>query len=328
MLSSGINLVPALDVLTRDEQMAPLAGTLIRQVERGRPLSKALAAESGSCPPTLIVLIEIGENTGCLAKSVLQAADWMREDLDLVRQMKSSLSYPLFVFAVACSLALMLFMTVVPKLLLVVTDLGADLPWPTRLVSGICWVLTEPFFWLLGASLVCFACGALVAVETRKRVTALIVRTALELPLLGNTLTTYYMVRFCCGLSVLVENGVNILESVSLAQRLSGHPDLIEDEVPLRERVQGGQSLGQAMAGRPDLYPSLVVSFVLMGEESARLAEALDKVGTFLHTALQERLHGFRQALEPILTLSIGGLVALVMLATLLPLYSIVTKLG
>lgn len=328
MLSSGIGLVPALDVLTRDESMAPLAGSLIRHVERGRPLSQALRAERGLCPPTLIVLVEIGENTGCLAKSVLQAADWMREDLDLVRGMKTSLTYPLFVFAVACSLALILFMTVVPKLLDVVRELGADLPWPTRLVGLICWVLTEPFFWLASASLLCFLAGTLAAPEARQRFERSALRTALSLPLLGPTLSTYYLVRFCSGLSVLVENGVNILEAVSLAQRLSGHPDLIADQTPFCERVQSGQSLGQAMLERPDLYPSLVVSFVLMGEESARLSEALAKVSSFLHTALQEKLHGFRQAIEPILTLTVGGMVALVMLATLLPLYSIVTKLG
>jgi type II secretory pathway component PulF len=72
----------------------------------------------------------------------------------------------------------------------------------------------------------------------------------------------------------------------------------------------------------------MIVSVVLMGEESAQLAESLDKVASFLSYSLQEKLHTFRQAVEPLLTLMVGCLVALVLMATLLPLYSIVNNLG
>lgn len=332
MLNAGIGLVPALDVLTRDsdDQIAPLAKALVRQVESGRSLSTALKqlGKGGSFPPTLVVLIEIGEATGHLAEALLQATEWMKEDRELVRQAKSSLTYPLFVFAVACILALLLFTTVVPKLLTVVTGLGADLPLPTKVVMLICGVLTEPFFWLAGGSALCFAFLALSRPEPQQRAKKALVKIALETPVLGEALTTYYFVRFCSGLAVLVNNGARILEAVSLAQNLSGHPDLIEDQLSFKERVEMGRSLSQAMQDRPDLYPSLLVSFVMMGEESARLAESLTRVASFLNFDLQEKLHGFRQAIEPILTLMVGGLVALVLMATLLPLYSIVSNLG
>lgn len=331
MLQSGIPLVPALDVLTRDgdAEMKPLAEALIRHIEGGHSLSQGLRQErGGSFPSTLVVLIEIGEATGTLPQSILQATEWMREDRDLVRQMKTALTYPLFVFGVACTLALLLFTTVVPKLLSVVTGLGADLPCPTRVVGLLCWILTEPFFWLAGGSALCFAVSALLAPGAWRRVKQAGIRIALQTPGLGPTLRTYYLVRFCSGLSVLAANGASILESVSLAQRLSGHPDLIEDQFHFRERVESGQSLCQAMEDRPEIYPSLVVSFVMMGEESAQLPEALARVSTFLHAGLQEKLHAFRQAMEPLLTIMVGGLVTLVLLATLLPLYSIVAKLG
>lgn len=331
MLQSGIGLVPALDVLARDsdEEAAKLAQCLIRHVESGRSLSEALRLErGGSFPSTLVVLLEIGETTGTLAPSMMQAAEWMRQDRDLVRQAKTSLTYPLFVFAVACLLALLLFTTVVPKLLEVVVGLGADLPWPTRVVQSICFVLTEPFFWLAGGSLACFAAAWLSLPGRQRRLIQSVQRWALQVPVLGETLTTYYFVRFCNGLSVLVHNGCSILEAVSLAQRLSGHPDLLEDQFHFRERVEMGQSLSEAMQERPDLYPPLVVSFVSMGEESAKLAEALEKVSSFLAFSLQEKLQAFRQAIEPLLTLFVGALVSLVLVATLLPLYSIVAKIG
>jgi type IV pilus assembly protein PilC len=331
MMHCGIGMVPSLDVLARDEdgELTPLAKALVEHLEHGKSLSQGLRlVREGGFPSTLVVLVEIGETTGNLPESILQAAEWIKEDRELVRQAKSSLTYPLFVFGVACALALLLFTTVVPKLLEVVVGLGADLPWPTRVVMAICWVITEPFFWLAGGSALCFAAWILSAPGPKRRAKRAITKLALELPLIGPTLSTYYFVRFCSGLAVLVNNGASILEAVSLAQRLSGHPDLLEDQFHFRERVELGKSLGQSMQEREDIYPPMIVSFVLMGEESAQLAESLDKVASFLSYSLQEKLHTFRQAVEPLLTLMVGCLVALVLMATLLPLYSIVNNLG
>ena len=330
MLASGIGLVPALDVLARDEglDMAKVAKSLAHKIEAGMALSAALKTEKQKFPTTVVVLLQIGERTGRLAESLLQATAWLKQDRDLVRHVKSTMTYPLLVLLVAGLLTFVMFTTVVPRLLEVVVELGADLPLPTKIVSLVCGVLKEPFFYLVALALAGLAGAALSHPEARAAVTVRALRTLLLLPVIGPTLTAYFFVRFCNGLAVLVENGVNVLEAVGLAQRLSGHPGLLADEIPFRRRVQEGESLAQAMESRPDLYPSLVIAFTRLGEEAASLAKSLERVGSFLGIVLQERLHAFRQALEPILTLAVGGLVALVLLATLLPLYSVVAKLG
>lgn len=329
MLNSGVPLVPALDVFTRDakSELGPLAKAIASKVEHGSSLSDALKTQEIRIPLTLIVLVEIGETTGKLAESMLQATRWLKQDQDLVRKVTSSLSYPVFVFAVACILALSLFTTVVPKLLDVMIGMGAELPWPTRFVNFISNTLCEPLFWIVAGSGLCLFCYEMTVPATREKFVTKLTRILLKLPLVGPTLSSYYFVRFCNGLAVLAENGVPILDAVDLAQELSGHPDLLDDRDEFRQRVQSGLSLSEAMSSRDDLYPPLVLGFVLLGEQSATLADSVMRAADIQDMILQERLEAFRQALEPIMTLAVGALVAVILLATLLPLYSIVANI-
>lgn len=329
MLNSGVPLIVALDVFGKDHDspMASLASFLVSRLEAGHSLSGALAKHQQVLPATLIVLLQIGEKTGQLPQTMLQATTWLRQDRDLVRKVKGSLTYPFVVLAFSLAMTLMLFTTIVPKLLAVVQSMGTELPWPTKIVATISATLCEPFFWLAAASVLSLAGYQLSKPETRARVFQRLTRTALELPLLGSTLVSYFFVRFCSGLAILIENGVGVLEAVSLSQELSGHPDLLDDRDEFRQRVQEGLSLAQSMEARPESYPPLVVSFVLLGEESANLAAAVTYAAQMQDMILQERLTSFRQALEPIMTLGVGILVAVVLLATVLPLYSIVSAL-
>lgn len=328
MLRCGVPVVPALDVFARDGKntMAPLAQSLARQIERGNSLSRALQNEQRYIPDTLIVLIQIGERTGRIAESMVQATDWLKADRDLVKKVWGSLTYPLLVFAVSCLLALSLFTTVIPKLMDVMSGLGAELPWPTKVVSAISSAVCEPFFWLVAASLVCLFAYEMTIPEVRKKVVNRVLRFLLKLPVTGTTLESYYFVRFCNGLGLLVENGVSVLQAVAMAQKLSAHPDLLEDQADFRQRVEGGQSLTEAMSERRDIYPSMVVSFVSLGEESATLSLSMMRAAQLQDLILQDRLEAFRQALEPIMTVGVGILVAGVLVATMLPLYSIVSS--
>ena len=328
MMRCGVPVVPALDVFIRETKnpMAPLAQSIAHKIERGSSLSHSLETQKESIPSTLIVLTQIGERTGRIAESMIQATEWLKQDRDLVKKVWGSLTYPLLVFGVSCLLAITLFTTVIPKLMEVMSGLGAELPWPTKVVSSISHALCEPFFWLAAASLACLFAYEMTIPGFRNKVIRKSLRTILKLPIVGTTLEAYYFVRFCNGLGLLVENGVSVLHAITMAQRLSGHPDLLDDEEGFRQRVEGGQSLAEAMLERKDLYPSMVISFASLGEESATLGQSMMRAAQLQDLILQDRLEAFRQALEPIMTVGVGILVAGVLVATMLPLYSIVSS--
>jgi type IV pilus assembly protein PilC len=328
MFHNGIPLSGALDVLSRDPDaaFAPVATEVQRKLEAGNSLSDALRQNDVNFPKSLIVLVTIGEQTGTLAKSLIQSADWMDEDEGLVRSVKAALTYPLLVIALTLGLSLFLFTTVVPRLLEVVVALGADLPLATRIISVICTVVAEPAFWLTGLGTGCLVAYALTIEDVRIRAEAELVKFGLALPILGPTLVAFFHARFCTGMAVLAENGVDVLRAISLAQQVSGHPAMIADIEAFRSRVSEGQGLADSMRSRPDVYDQMLVSFTMLGEESATLGESLRRAGSLYKMIVEEKLAVLKQALEPLLTCAVGAIVGFVLVATLLPLYSVLSK--
>ncbi len=330
LLRCGVPVIKSLDVLRRDPDSfdAMLASSLIAQVEGGRPLSVALANAPIPIPEVIVVLTKIGEETGRLAESLAQATEWLKQDRALVQQIWAGLTYPLIVLGVSFLMTLGLFTTVVPKLIAVVTGLGAELPWPTKLVSAVSSILLEPSFWLVCASILCGLAYELTVPEFRQRLQRELCRMVAPLPLLGTTLEAYFCTRMCAGLGSLLESGIEVRKATSLAHQISGHPILKEQDKSFQECLLQGESISEAMSYHPDLYPSLVISFVRLGEESADLPACVMRAGQLLNMILLNRLQAFQNAMEPILTLGVGLVVALVMVATLLPLYSVVSTLG
>lgn len=328
MFQNGIPLSGALDVLAGDPDaaFAPVATEVLRKLEAGHSLSNALKQSEARSPNSLIILVTIGEQTGTLAKSLIQSADWMDEDEDLVRSVKTALTYPLLVIALTVGLSLFLFTTVVPRLLEVVVALGADLPLATRIVSVICTVVAEPAFWLTGLGAGCLIGYALSIESVRVKTEAKLVEFGLALPIVGPTLVAFFHARFCTGMAVLAENGVDVLRAASLAQQVSGHPAMVADIKGFRNRVSEGESLAESMRSRPDVYDQMLVSFTMLGEESATLGQSLRRGGSLYKMMVEEKLAALKQALEPILTCAVGGIVGFVLVATLLPLYSVLSK--
>ena len=295
-------------------------------VEQGHSLSGALMRSDYIVPKSLIVLAKIGEETGSLGKTLVQSADWMDEDIDILQSVKNALTYPMLVVIVSMLLTLFLFTSIVPRLLEVVVKLGGDLPFPTRVIQTLCWLIMEPGFWMAAGALVCAVVSLLLQRRIREKFYTGLISWAKLLPLLGPMLTAFFHVRFCAGLAVLSEQGVEILRATSLAQEVTEDPMMQADIRPFRERVQTGENLTNAMRSRPDLYDGLLVSFVALGEESASLPNSLEKAASIYKMLLNEKLDAFKQSLEPLLTIGVGVVVGFVLVATLLPLYSVLSK--
>lgn len=328
MFQSGVPLARALEVLSEDENssLGLAAQQLLRRVETGHSFSDALRRNSNKFPKSLVVLVTIGEQTGTMGRAIVQASEWMDDDEDLVQSVKSALTYPLLVVIVSIGLTLFLFTTVVPKLLEVVVGLGAELPLATRLIQFICFVLTQPSFWLAVLGVLLIVGALLSRDEARAKVFKQIVLLGKQMPVLGPTLVSFYHARFCAGFAVLSRHGVDVLRAVALAQEVSGDPEMVADRRAFRERVQNGESLTDSMKARPDLYDDLLVSFIMLGEESARMSDSVVRAEELYRMLVQEKIEGLKQALEPILTIGVGALVAFVLVATLLPLYSVMSK--
>lgn len=327
MLESGVNLPEALETLCRTD-LGEIAGRILGMLQNGAPLSQAFDRASSQMPRSVVVLVRIGEETGALAAVLKTAGNWLEADLKLVRDMRAALFYPLFVLAFTAFLTVVLLTTSVPRLIEVIVGLGAELSWSTSILAWLCWLLAEPAFWFLSSGLGILLFGFLTNPNTKPKVLRWLSVKAYPLPIIGPILLAFYHTRFTIALSALLEQGTELLKAVQLSQEVTEAPRMMGDIEGMRNRLASGVSLSEAMAAEPEIYDQLLVSFVTLGEESSSISDTCGRVTEMYRLDFESRVEQLQQALEPILTLMVGGIVTFVLLSTLLPLYKVITALG
>lgn len=329
MLQSGVPISQALDFFKdqrENEHLGDMVSSLAKRVSEGESLSHSMALYPRTFPSAFRSLISVGEETGGLAKSLLQAGQWLEDDYALFAQMKSAFTYPLFVFGTALLLTLGLFTTIVPDFLGVVGAMAGEPPFITRIVLEFTHILTSP-----GTYIVVLGIGILVWLKA-----SMILKNPVELaryaelflsvPVLGTVFGLTSLTRYAFSMRLLLEGGSTVTKSLRIAANASGNPALIMDASRLSKGLSDGRSLGDMMQDNLTLYDTRLVQMVRSGEETATLDDMFHRAGTLLSIELQSLLQRIPQILEPLLLLSVGTMVGTTLLALFLPLYSVLNQ--
>lgn len=325
LLGSGVDVIRALDALSRDES-DPLYDEVVPKIaadlSRGWALSKSLARYPRVFPMTYVALVQAGERTGALVQVLEQVSEWLDRSSTMTRKVKSALTYPAFVVVVATVLTLGLFRSVIPGILETVEGLGVELPPPTMLLASLVAIVQSPLAW---AAVVLLGGGAVAYLRSPEGRTRL-VRACVHLPVVGPILISSSASRFSFTLSLLVGTGVDVLLAVRIAAESSGNPLLADDSSRVRSQVREGKELSQAIKGHA-LYPSVLYQLILLSEQTGKLAKLLRHACRILEDEAAGRLERMTMLLEPLILAALSVGVGFILIATLLPLATLTSSL-
>ena len=332
LLGAGIPLTEALRITA--SQFAPPLGTVFDAVQEkvsgGMNLSEALLQHK-EIPRHIVGAIRGGEATGKL-RDVLQEVAQALDRAAYFRGMAvSALTYPtiIFVFSIVIALAMVLFL--VPNMLNGLAGIaGGDmkLPLPTKILLFTSEFLLNP---LGGGSLLLAVLGGgyyMVSAwraegEVRERMERLLLR----LPLVSYFFATSQLVTVARLLSLTLSSGLTLPQSMTLAAQ--GISSVLYRKALDEARVltESGLRLSVALNRYPHLFSGLFRSLVAVGEESATVAEMLAQVCSIYERDYELRLKGLSSAIEPVLLIFVGAVVGGIMVAMLLPYFSVLGKL-
>ncbi|MEW6284182.1 MAG: type II secretion system F family protein [Candidatus Eremiobacterota bacterium] len=326
LMGAGLPITKALEVLARPDSTEPAMARVAEQVHAdlctGQYLSQAMSRHPDCFSPVFVSMLRIGERTGGLVEVLHMLSAWLERDLRLMRQVLGALTYPALVMGLTGMLTLTVFATVVPGFAQVFEQMGARVPWPTQLLLAVSAGLRNPLCWLL---LVSMAAGAWVfgrerlsTPEGRRGVA----RTVLAVPALGVFLRDASLARYAAALSLLLRTGVDLITGLRLAAAASGNPLLEEDAEGLQKSLENGQTLGDYLAGRPELYTMMFVHLATVGEETSKLDRMFGRLAEHYDSEVVYRIQILSALLEPILLSFVSTAVAFTLIAILLPLYS------
>lgn len=329
LFSSGVGVERALLLLgdgTDDPQMAEVSRGIARAVRHGSPISAGMAGFPRAFDDMQVGLVEVGEGSGTLDNILERLGTYEERRRAVVLKLKSSLTYPAFLAVFSLLLLILVPPFLFNRALEVTRDSGMQPPLLTRALMAYATMVQQPWFWpaLLGA--LAGAGAVLRSALARPSVQLRIARKLPKVPGLGKVAENATLNRFAGALGLQMEAGVNPLQAVPLAVRATGNPLMVRELDVMLEALKDGEPFHAAFS-RCQLFSAAFLQMIRVGEESGRLPELLDRLTRMTEQDLDQALSTFASLVEPAIMILMGGIVALVVLATLMPMTMMLQKL-
>jgi general secretion pathway protein F len=322
LLRAGLPLVRALDALSEQGAGTRLA-TVVRQVRErvseGSTLADAL--QPHGCFDALYVnLVRAGEATGSLDRSLAALAAMLAGRQRLRRKIQGALAYPLLMTAVGSVLLLVMLTYVLPQVVHIFDDVGAALPWPTRLLLAASAAVQA--YWLVGLAALAAALAAASAALRRPELRLAADRLWLRVPLFGNLARMAATARVAAALGTLLRGGVPLLGALASAAGVADNKALERVLDEAAAAVRKGSDLAGPL-GAEGLIPTVAVHMVRVGEESGSLEAMLFEVSAMFEDEVETSVAALTSVLEPLLILLMGMVIGFMVLAILMPIFQL-----
>ncbi len=323
MLRAGIPIFRAVTGLSGTTSNVSLAQTLqevTTSLESGRTLSDALSQHPKVFSVFYVSLVRVGETTGKLTEIFRQLAFYLDRDKATRVKIKSALRYPTFVIsAIAIALAV-ISIWVIPAFSNLFQSFGAELPLPTRILMGISdfMVAHWPALLVLLAVLIY---GVRLYVNTeagRYRWDKL----KLHLPLVGSVIYQATLARFSHLFAMSINSGVPLITALTVVANALNNTYLEERLLGMRGGIEQGKALSLT-AANCGIFDPLVLQMLAVGEESGTIGELLAEVADYYEREVDYATDRLSSAIEPILTVVIGGLVLIMAMGIFLPMWNL-----
>lgn len=320
LLSAGLSVDAALEALqgsasaARIEELSAQAKAALMD---GESLSTALD-RAGEMPAYYLAAVRAGENSGELASVFATLADYLESSASDRAQLASALIYPAFVVAVSVFVCGVLMVTVAPEIVTMFESSGRELPPLTQVMLSITDFITDTWELLLAAlaGLVALgvASGRVPALRQRRD------RLMLRVPLAGRFMRLGASAQYLRTLSLVVNSRLPLVDALQHAAGVLTVQGFRDEAEAAGEGLRRGESLTSAL-GRLTFLPAVAKQLVQAGEASARLGPMTDRAAVLSETWLRTERKRLATLLEPALMVVVGGLVLMIVLSVLLPIF-------
>lgn len=324
LINAGLPLAKALRTVQQQiphKVFQDIISAVVASVEGGATLADAFAHYPKVFNEIYIALVAAGETSGSLDKTLLRLADQQEKDAAILSKIRSAMIYPAIVLVIILGVVIMMVVTVVPQVADLYASLHKALPLPTQILIALSNFL-KSFWWLVIIALpviFSFVRKFLATEDMQLRID----KAKLKLPVMGIILRKMYMARFARTMSSLLGSGIPMLKAMETTKRAITNRPLQADIDAAIVKVRGGVALSESLEPSHN-FLQLVPQMISIGEESGEIDGMMERVAVYFENEVDEAVKNLSTTLEPIMMVVLGGIVSLVLLAVLYPVYSLV----
>ncbi|WP_349431828.1 type II secretion system F family protein [Methylomarinum sp. Ch1-1] len=324
LLESGLPLDRSLQILAElaeeNEKLSKLISHVLEKVKGGSSLADALEAQAGIFSRFYLNMIRAGEMGGNLGDVLVRLAEYLERARELKDTVVTALIYPAILLIMSLASLFVMLTFVVPQFTEMFASAGQALPLPTQIVVALAEGL-QSYWWVLlliviaGSSYM----KAQLADPARKKIWD---ARFLSMPLFGNIILSMEIANLTRTLGTLLGNGVSILKALGSARETVSNSVLADLLEQAEQRLKEGANMSEALL-HSERFPKLAVQMIKMGEETGRLEDMLLRVASIYDKQLRTAIQRMLALLEPALIITLGLMIAGIIVSILLAILSV-----
>lgn len=324
MIKAGLPLMQAFEIVARghgNPSMTEMLMEIRSNVEQGSTLSRAFSNHPKYFDRFYCNLVAAGETGGVLESLLDKLAVYKEKTQAIRKKVKTALTYPVSVIAVAIGLVFVMMIFVLPAFKEVYANMGAELPALTQTVMDM-----SDFFvsygWMvliaLGFAIYGFLKLKARSIKIQRRMDALLLR----MPIFGDIVRKGTIARWGRTTATLIAAGVPLVDVLDSTAGAAGNLIYEEATREIRTRVIQGLSMTSGMRAT-ELFPNMMVQMSSIGEESGSLDDMLNKAAEFYEDEVDNAVGRLSAMMEPIIIVILGLVIGTLLVAMYLPLFNL-----
>jgi len=325
MTSAGLPLVQCLDILVSQIENKLFAQKVLQisnDIQVGSTLADALGKHPQIFNSLYCNMVAAGEASGNLDGVLNRVAEYQEKSEGLRRKITGAMTYPAIVGVIAIGVTIIMLTFVIPVFAGMFTDLGGELPLPTKIVMWLSNFLRHFLLLMILAGIgAVFAFGAYYKTEKGNYN---IDNLKLHIPIIGDLERKSAVSRFAQTLSTLLSSGVTILDALAITAKTAGNKVLEKGLLRTHERISGGLSIAEPLKDT-GVFPPMVIQMIAVGEKTGDLSGMLNKISEFYNEEVDAAVAALTAVIEPIMVVFLGGVVGGLLLSMYLPMFSLIS---
>ncbi len=324
IVASGIPLLQGINTLMKSNSNRNIgqAAKLVHQgIDSGLALSDVMQNVPGMFPPYYVQMIRAGEASGTLEGNLDFLVNYLTWHNDFKKSVRASLTYPVTVLTVLCTLVFIIFTFVFPKMLKTLTGMGAELPLPTKIMIGISGFLRNYYLLVIVALIAGYIATMLFKRSPQGR--RVIDGLLLKLPLIGMLISKINMSRYFKIVATLHASGIAADTTFAIGAEVIGNSVISGKMASIAKAIVTGESISEAMRRTGFIQP-LVIDMMTIAEKTGTMEITLTRASDVLDKEVPETIKKVFAYVEPLTMIVLGGMVLLLLLAVFLPIYNTV----
>jgi type IV pilus assembly protein PilC len=328
MIDAGLPLVQCLEILFSQQDnrtFKRILKNIKEDVEEGSTFADALKRHPDVFDDLFVNLVAAGEIGGILDIILNRLAAYIEKAAKLKKKVKGAMTYPIVVMVIAIMVVAVILIFVIPVFESMFADFGKALPVPTQIVVALSDLLKNYILYLIvGFVLLVFAFRRFYKTDKGR---ALVDKLVLKVPVFGMLIRKVAVAKFTRTLGTMISSGVPILDSLDIVAATAGNMTIEEAIRETRRSISEGRTIAEPLADS-DVFPSMVVQMISVGEATGALDTMLSKIADFYDDEVDAAVDALTAMLEPFMMVFLGITIGGLVVSMYLPIFQMAGAMG